>query len=461
MSPADTPAQGVAVAAPLSRSAWRLALIAIASGSVLVPLNSTMLAVALPSIMADLQVGAGTVSWLVTAYLATVAITMSASGNAGDRLGHRRMFVVGVGAFAASSLLGAVAWSFPMLAVSRVLQAASGAFITTNSVALVRAISPHDRRGSSFGILEMLVLTSAASGPFLGGILVGGFGWRSLFVMAVPIALISAVITRGTVPEEVPIEPPPFDLAGLGMLSILLLVLLWAISGIRGHGPWTWYAVAALPVLLVMFVARELRAPVPAVDVRLFTIIPFSAAVATVFGATVILHASMILIPILTQNLLRASPAISGLVMFSFFGTSAITAPLGGRLSDSMGRRLPAVAGSAALSAGLAGLWLWTGRVSLIEVAVFLGLIGVGFGLSGTPRQTLAIESVPGHATGMAAGAYFTSRYIGGVIGASLAGVVLGGAVTYPAIAGGFGILTTVGVAVTLISLGLHRVPPE
>lgn len=435
-----------------------LALSAIAGGAVLMALNSTMLAVALPSIMAEFSVGAGTVSWLVTLYLASVALALPISGTLGDRFGHRRMFVAGVVAFGCSSLLGALAWSFPVLAVSRVLQAVSGASITPNASSLIKSISPEDRRGASFGLFDMLISTSAAAGPFLGGLLTGRFGWRSLFVIAIPIALASAAVISVAVPgwDRGGEERPPLDVTGLAVLSLLLLTLLAAISGVRSHGVWTVPTALAVPVLLGIFVAWELRTPVPAVDVRLFKVPPFAAAVAAVLGATVVLHATMILVPILTQNLMGATPRISGAVLLAFFGIGAVTAPFGGRLSDLLGRRVPAVAGSLCIAVGLAGLWSWTGRTSLVGVAGMLAVIGLGFGLSGSPRQTSALESVPYHLTGMAAGTYFTSRYLGGVLGASLAGVILAGDVTAPIVADGFGILAVVACFVTAASFGLR-----
>jgi len=389
------------------------AIIAIAAGAILVPLNSTMLAVALPAIMSDFSVTATTASWLVTAYLATVAVAMAVSGNAGDRLGHRRMFLAGVAGFAASSLLGAVAWSFPILVLSRVLQAASGASITTNSIGLIRWLSPENRRGASFGMFEMLILTSAAAGPFVGGLLTSAFGWRSLFVIAVPVATFSALLFKAVIPlQERREEMPPLDISGLLTRSL-----------------------------------------------SLFRVTAFSAAVAAVFGSTVILHTSMILIPIFTQSLLRASAAVSGIVMFVYFGTSALISPMGGRLSDGAGRRFPAVAGMICTAAGLAGLWRWEGSIAIPQVAVFLALMGLGSGLSGPPRQTSAIESVPPGATGMAAGTYFTIRYLGGVVGATLAGVMLRDGVTTQAVARGFGLLALVACAVAVVSTGLTGRP--
>src|SRR6185295_4474147 len=172
------------------------AMLGVASGAVLVPLNSTMLAVALPSIMDDFGIDAATVSTLVTLYLGTVTIALLASGSLGDRYGQRRVFLVGVVAFAVSSLIAALAPSFAVLTLARVLQALSGALISTTSVALVRALAPLDRRGTAFGLFDMLVSISAAIAPFVGGVLVGAFGWQSLFLLAVPFAVF-AVVTVG------------------------------------------------------------------------------------------------------------------------------------------------------------------------------------------------------------------------------------------------------------------------
>jgi len=439
---------------------WGIALLGIASGSILIPLNSTMLAVALPSIMSEFHVGAGTVSWLVTLYLAAMALALQAAGSLGDRFGHRRMFLVGVAAFAATSVLGAAARSFPTLVLARLLQAASGASISPNAASLVRSLAPEDRRGGAFGLFDMLISTSAALGPFVGGLLVSGLGWRSLFLIAVPFALLAALLVSTVVPAVRPVAGvrPPMDLPGLAFLSAGLLAILVALFAARGGGRWEGWALA-VPVLAALFVRRELQTSVPAVDVRLFRLRPFTAAVLGVLGATVILHATMILVPMLTQNLLRASASASGAALLGLSVLGAVVAPFGGRLSDRIGRRAPVVAGSLCMAAGLAALWYWTDRATTLHVGLLLGLLGIGFGLSGSPRQASAIESVPETASGMAAGTYYTGRYIGGVLGASLAGVILGEAVSRGVVAGAFAVLTLVALAVAVISLGLRGRP--
>lgn len=426
----------------------------LASGAILVPLNSTMLAVALPSIMLEFGVDPRTVATLVTIYLASVVVALPVSGTLGDRFGHRRIFLAGVAGFAAASVLAVVTSAFALLVLSRVLQAVTGSLVSTGAVALVRAAAPADQRGAAFGFFDMLVSTSAAVGPFLGGLLVGAFGWHAIFLISVPIAVVAAIVVGlGEWSDAPSAEPRPVDVPGLVLAALFLVALLVALLAF-GTLPGLAAAVAT-PLLLVAFVAYELRAEHPAVDPRLFARPSYAAAVAGVLGATVVLHASFILIPLLTERLLLASAATAGIVLLGLSGLSAITAPIGGRLSDRLGRRAPAVIGALVMSLGLAGLWLAAAVAGVVAVAVLLGMVGIGFGLAGSPRQAAALEAVDVDEVGMAAGTYFTGRYFGGVLGASLAGMVVGEQVTAGGVSLGFGILAVVGLAIAVVSLGL------
>ena len=340
------------------------AMLGVASGAVLVPLNSTMLAVALPSIMDEFGVDAVTVSSLVTLYLGAVTIALLASGSLGDRYGQRRVFLVGVVAFALSSLLAAVAPSFELLAAARVLQALSGALISTTSVALVRAMAPADRRGAAFGLFDMLVSTSAAIGPFIGGLLVGAFGWRSLFVHRRAGRARSPRVVgrcwscrptrtrrrhRGRAAGPLPRTAGRIDVPGLVLLAAVLIALLVAIRGLGDGEARLGLRSRRSPSSRCSSCssASSSAAERPAVDPRLFASRPFTAAVLGVLGATVVLHAAFILVPLLVERLAgrdgrdgRARPARD------LRRSGAIAAPFGGRLSDRVGRRLPVVAGS-------------------------------------------------------------------------------------------------------------------
>lgn len=434
-------------------------MLGVACGAILVPLNSTMLAVALPGIMDDFGLGANAVSSLITLYLGAVAVALPVSGSLGDRFGHRRVFLVGVLAFAAASLAAAVGTSFELLEASRVLQAVSGALVSTTSAAIIRETAAPERRGETFGLFDLLVSTSAAIGPFVGGVIVGLFGWRTMFFVAVPVALTAAAVV-GILLKPDAADPAgrsrrrPLDLPGLGLLALLIVAFLVLLRTGVSPGIGTLATVALLP-LGIAFVMVELRTATPAVDLGLFRMRSFSSAVAGIFGATVILHGCFFLVPLLVERLLLGSPTESGIVLLGLAGVSAIVAPYGGRSSDRLGRRRLVVAGSVVIAGGLAGIALPAGAGAAIVVGGLLGIVGLGMGLSGSARQAAAFESVESDRVGMAAGTYFTARYLGGVVGASVGGAVLGSTVTAGGMSVAFGILAAVGAVVALVSLGL------
>jgi EmrB/QacA subfamily drug resistance transporter len=438
-------------------------ILGLASGAILVPLNSTMLAVALPSLMREFEVDAATIATLVTLYLAAVVVALPASGALGDRFGHRRTFLIGITGFAVSSLLAVMAPAFMVLAAARVLQAASGALVSTSAISLVRASAPPDRRGAMFGLFDMLVSSSAALGPFIGGILVSAFGWRALFLLALPVAAIAGttigLLRARRAAEPSADSPRPVDVPGLAMLGLLLSALLIALQGLDSTGGVV--AAALLPVLLVAFVVRELRVESPAVDLRLFAQPAFAAAVLGVLGMTVVLHATFILVPLSVEALLRGTPTTSGIVLLGISGVGAIAAPFGGRLSDRFGRRAPAVSGALLMAAALGALAGLSAGAAVPVMAGLLGVVGLGFGLSGSPRQAAALEVVAPNAVGMAAGTYFTGRYLGGVLGAMLAGTVLAGGVDSASVGLGFVVLAAVAVAVAVVSVGLPGARPR
>ena len=434
-----------------------------ASGAILVPLNTTMLAVALPGVMAEFGLGADTVSSLISLYLGAVAITLPVSGSLGDRFGHRRLFMGGVVLFGLSSAIAVGAHSFIVLQIARVFQAVSGAFVSTTSAALIREAAPPARRGEAFGIFDLLVSASAAAGPFVGGILVGAFGWRSLFVVAVPVAAIAALSVgvwlrpaaseRGTRRQAGAASRRPLDPVGLLLLGMLIVVFLVALRPVAN-----WLqgvAALALVPLAIVFVRVELRAAHPAVDPRLFAARPFAAAVAGVFGNTVVLHGCFFLVPLLVERLLHESPTTSGLVLLGISGVGALVAPLGGRTSDLRGRRMPVAVGMLVIAAGLAPLAIPALAGSSLTVGVGMAVVGLGMGVAGSPRQAAAFESVGPDRVGMAAGTYYTGRYLGGVVGVTVAGSILAAGVTASGVSLGFGILAAVALGVAVISLGL------
>jgi EmrB/QacA subfamily drug resistance transporter len=438
-------------------------MLGLASGAILVPLNSTMLAVALPDVMGEFGLGASQVSSLVSLYLGAVAIVIPIAGTLSDRFGARRTFLAGVLAFGGASLLAAATSSFAVLELARVLQASAGALVSTSSTVLLRETAPESRRGEAFGVFDLLVSTSAAAGPFIGGLIVAAFGWRTMFLLAAPIAVVAAlavgVVLRGDKTlrprAEVGGSVRRLDIAGLALLGAAIGAFLFGIQGGQEAAPERLGWFAAMAALLVGFVAWELRQDDPAIDPRLFLRRPFAAASLGVFGMTVVLHGCFVVVPLLVELVLREPATTSGTVLLGIAGVSAIVAPFGGRTSDRRGRRLVAIVGSAICALGLFALAVPDAAGSALVVGGLLGVVGLGMGLSGSPRQTAALEAVEADRLGMGSGTYYTSRYVGGAVGASVMGALLGGTVTAGGVSLGFGVLAAAAVGVTLVSFGL------
>ncbi|MEO7803612.1 MAG: MFS transporter, partial [Actinomycetota bacterium] len=294
-----------------------------------------------------------------------------------------------------------------------------------------------------------------AAGPFVGGLFVSGLGWRSLFLVALPIGALAIVTVRKQLAESsIRKTNPPMDIAGLVFLAIFLGGF---VSGLQrlGHGKTAGWQILVSLVALGLFVLRESRAADPALPLSLFKQKGFSAAVVGVFGATLILHATFFLVPIFIQNLLFGSALMTGFVLLGLSAVGGAIAPFSGRFSDRVGRRTPAVAGSLSMAAGMGLLSLFSEDATLIVIAGCLCLVGIGFGLSGTPRQASALESAHASRTGMAAGIYYSSRYIGGSIGATLAGVLLAEQANRANMSRAFGVMFVASLLVAAFTLWL------
>ncbi len=366
-----------------SRDRPRLVL-AVTLGSMLVPLNSTMIAVALPELIEDLDTDLGSATWLVTTYLLAMVLLQPVAGRLGDRFGRGRLLLAGLAGFLAASIGAAIAPSLTVLIAFRVLQAASGALVIPNGLALVREHTSPARLGARMGMIGSALTLAAAAGPLLGGVLIAAFGWRAIFLVNAPAAAGALVLALRAVPRERP--------AGAG----------------SGPAP----RLGRLPPNLVVS----------------------SLAIALTNMA---MYVTLLSIPLLLDRRTGVDSVQIGLVLACLSITMAACSPVGGRLSDRLGRRAPAVAGAAVLALGLVSLSVDPGAGSAV-LALHLLVIGAGVGLATPALQTAAMESVAVAHSGTAAGLSSTSRYVGAIIGTLLLAGPLAPAATG---SDGFGLL--------------------
>jgi EmrB/QacA subfamily drug resistance transporter len=393
----------------------------VALTTMLAPLNSTMIGVALPQITKGFGVDLAQSGWLVIAYLVVMASLQPVAGKLGDRLGHRRLILVGLVYFALASLGAATATSLTGLLVFRIQQAIAGALALPNGIALMRQVVPAAERGRRFGLVGSAVVLAAAAGPPLSGILIELTDWRAIFYINLLFIGPALIIGLRVLPKKT--APPsdlPFDLLGATLLLSLLagtagLLTLNADAG--GLSALGWCSLGAIAVL---FIRREWHHPDPLIQPRLFRRRTFTAVNAAIALSNLAMYTTFLAIPLLLDQRPGWNSAKAGLVLAALWAPTVVCAPLGGRLADRWGRRWPTAIGLTLLAVGLSSLLSLSEAIEQTVLLASLSLAGIGLGLSHAGMQTAAIEAVPRQAAGVAAGIFSTSRYLGSIIGSSV-----------------------------------------
>ncbi|HET8823384.1 MAG TPA: MFS transporter [Thermoleophilaceae bacterium] len=425
----------------------RTVLLTAALGTMLMPLNSTMIAVALPDVVEDLDVSLGSTAWLVSGYLIAQASLQPLAGKLGDRLGRRPLILAGLASFGLASLGAAFAPSLTVLIAFRVLQAVTGALVFPNSIALVRELLPEERRGTVFGLIGSAIGLAAAGGPPLGGALVALGGWRALFLVNLPWVAVAMWLALRSVPRRLATtDRGRFDLGGAVALSLLLGSTAWLLNPGDVPGWAVPAAVVALVVLVVAFVRYELGQDDPIVEPRFLRVRPFAAATASVGLSNLALYGTLLAVPLLLADRPRWSAGEIGLAVGALSFPLLALSPVGGRLSDRAGRRTAAVAGLTLVTVGLTPLALAGEEIAAGLLIGSIAVAGAGLGLSNAAVQAAGVEALAPRHAGVASGIFSTGRYLGGIAAASLvAGLVNGGD-------GDYGMLFTIEVAAALAS---------
>lgn len=389
----------------------------------LMPLNSTMIAVAIPAIAADVHHSASVVTQaLVATYLVAAIALQSPGGKLGDLLGHWRVIGLGQAVMAIGALLGFVAPNLAVLGISRVLMAAGGAVIVPATLALMRMELPPERRGRAFGAFGAVMSLAAGLGPILGGELVRIFGWSSVFLATLPVLAVSALVAASAAqPRPATRSAAGFDVAG----SVLLTCMLTAIvTGLQIGGPLGLSALAIGVATVVPFVWSERRASDPVIAFTLFRSRTFAAGTLLVALLNMVMYALLFEVPLLLHALFGLGAARIGQLLVFMMITMVISSLVAGRLADQFGPRPLAVSGT--LVCILAVALMRVGSLTdSSELRLPLALIGLGIGLANPAAQSAALAGVASRASGMAAGVSSTMRYVGGVAGVAVLGSLL------------------------------------
>lgn len=387
-------------------------VLGIGAAAGLVPLNSTMIAVALPDIADHFDISTGRASILVTVYLVAMLIGQPLAGRVGDAFGNRRTVNVALLGLIGCSVVAAIASSFVMLVVARVAQAVFAAALGPGVQSLLRAATPPARVGRAFGLMGSVLGVGAASGPVVGGALTQAFGWPAIFVFNVPVAAAALLVSlRLDVGGAPPVHESPGAAEGA------------ADRALEEGGP--------------------IRNPV------------FAAAFSVQALTTVAQYALLLLVPVMLDARGWESGS-TGLVLSALTVGMILFGPVGGRLGDSRGRRAPTQLGVVVATFAVAVILVGGPGTAPLLLVLALAVFGIGLGTATPNMVTSALQSVTSARTGAAAGVLSMSRYVGSIT----TSVVVGSVVS--ADAGGTRIVLALATAAMILAIvPASRFPDE
>jgi EmrB/QacA subfamily drug resistance transporter len=391
-------------------------------------LGNSLVNVALPTIMDHFAVDVGTGIWAVSIYILLFAVTMPLFGRLGDMYGYKRAYLVGMGVFAASSLLTPFVRSFPALILLRAIQGLGNGPILPAIMATVGTLFPASERGRAMGTWALVNSAFHALGPPLGGVLTQYFGWQSIFVSYVPLCIGALIMVWRLMPDDSKSERQPFDAIGALTLTAATLTLMFNLrqgSTVGWTSPITIALWALAAGLMAVFFVTESRVHPPFVDLELFRNRPLTAASAIAFIQTFSQFGLLFLIPLFLIDVQRYEPARAGLILACLPVTMAVAAPLAGRLADRYGCRSLCIAGMAILAlSGAALSLLGPGTPSWYTIAS-LSVTGVAMGMVQSPAPAAISLVVPPQRLGIATGLFNLLRFIGGTLGPAVFALVL------------------------------------
>ncbi|MEZ0471113.1 DHA2 family efflux MFS transporter permease subunit [Luteimonas salinilitoris] len=410
--PCDKGVAHAATACPgreaLSPRRKRLALAATVCGSSMTFIDGSAVNVALPAIQQDLAGSAAQLGWIVNAYLLLLGALVLVGGAAGDRYGRRRVFLVGVAVFTVASLLCALAPDARMLIAARALQGLGGALLVPNSLALLGSMFAEHERGRAVGAWAGFGALTAAAGPVLGGWLVDVLSWRAIFLLNLPLALVTVVLALKAIPESRRNDAEPLDLAGAVLAALGLGALCWSLSAAAERGladPAVGLAALAGVAALAGFLVAEMRGRAPMMPLSLYRSRVFSGANLITLLLYFALSGALFFLPFYLILIHGYTATAAGAVLLPFSIVLGLFSGVAGRLSSRYGARLPLTFGPLLAAAGFVLMAVppaltahWSG------VLVAVTVLAIGMTLSVAPLTTTVLDSVSNERTGTASG---------------------------------------------------------
>ena len=410
-------------------------------GAFIGQLDASIVQLAMPSFEDVFDAPLEAVSWVAVAYVLAFAAVLPAFARLAEIGGRKTLYLCGFALFGLFSALCGFAPSLPLLVAFRVLQGIGGSMLGANSVVILIGAAGPARRGKALGIMAAAQAVGLSLGPTLGGVLLATLGWRSIFWVTVPFAILGAALGWLIVPKTTAFaKNRRFDAAGAALLIPALVALLMTISEWRAWGPTTPLIACAAggPILLGLFIWRESRAPAPLIDLRLFGSAAFSAGCVGVLISYAMLYGMFFAMSFALIRGYHDPTFAAGLRLTVVPVALGLVAPFGGAWADKRPRLVMAGGMVVCLASAVALRVLLTGTPqSLVAVMTALAAYGVGLGLYIAPNNSATIGEAPADKSGVAGGLLNLLRVFGAGVGVAAASTALGWGLQTPTGGGG------------------------
>ncbi|MCA1915230.1 MFS transporter [Methanospirillum hungatei] len=392
--------------------------------SFLVPYTVSSLNVALPAIGSSFGLDAVTLGWVTTAYLLIAAVFMLPFGKLADMYGRKRVFIIGTILFAIGSLLAAVSWSGSVIIIARMIQGLGGAMVFSTSMAIVTVVFPPGERGRAIGIITATVYAGLSLGPVLGGFLTQIYGWPSIFLVNIPLALIVVVLTILFLHDEwKDPDKAGFDSGGAVLYGCMLMGIMYGLTVLPSPAGILWIGAGLAGGYLFIRWERKQERPL----IRLSTFRTNRTFLCSNVSAMInyaVVFAVGFLVSLSLQYTRGFDPATTGMILLAQPLVQTVVSPLAGKASDSVEPAIIATLGMAATTIGLGVLLIVLPSGSVLWILAGLVILGLGYGLFSSPNTNAIMSSVEVTDLGMASGMVSTMRTVGQLISLAIAMMV-------------------------------------
>ncbi len=421
----DDPVRAIARTGP-ARAAdpvnpWN-ALWAMMLGFFVILVDSTIVAVANPSIMSALDIGYDTVIWVTSAYLLGYAVPLLVAGRLGDQFGPKNLYLIGLAVFTAASLWCGLAGSIEMLIAARAVQGVGAALLTPQTLSVITRTFPPDRRGAAMSVWGATAGVATLIGPLAGGVLVDRLGWEGIFFVNVPIGAIGLVLAIVLIPD-LPVHRHRFDVLGVALSGAGMFLLVFALQEgeSQGWAPWIWAQIFGGVCCMVAFVYwQAVTDGEPLVPLHIFRDLDFGLA--NIGVAVVGFAVTGMVLPVMfyAQAVCEMSPTRSALLTAPMAIASGLLAPIVGKIVDRAHPRAVVGFGFSVLAIGLTWLSIEMTPVTPIwRLVLPFAVIGVGMAFIWSPLAATATRNLPPHLAGAGSGVYNATRQVGAVLGSA------------------------------------------